>query len=91
MKLYYDGAPTATGTDSRTLSNAIDFHIGASGDLSPGNWFSGIIDEVRISNTNRSADWILTEYNNQKTPATFHYYATEESAPPESGSQLFTW
>lgn len=29
---------------------------------------NGIIDEVRILATARSADWILTEYNNQKYP-----------------------
>jgi hypothetical protein len=28
----------------------------------------GIIDEVRISNVARSADWITTEYNNQSNP-----------------------
>ncbi|WP_020402056.1 DUF2341 domain-containing protein [Gracilimonas tropica] len=33
--------------------------------------FNGSIDEVRISNVARSADWIATEYNNQNTPATF--------------------
>jgi hypothetical protein len=31
----------------------------------------GKIDEVRISNTVRSADWILTEYRNQSAPATY--------------------
>jgi hypothetical protein len=31
----------------------------------------GIIDEVRISNIARSPDWILTEYRNQSSPATY--------------------
>ena len=36
------------------------------------NWcFDGIIDELRISNILRSADWIATEYNNQNDPSTF--------------------
>jgi len=34
-------------------------------------FFSGLIDEVRVSNTNRSGDWILTEYNNQSAPSSF--------------------
>ena len=34
--------------------------------------FEGDIDEVRISNVTRSANWILTEYRNQSAPATFH-------------------
>jgi hypothetical protein len=30
-----------------------------------------LIDEVRISYTARSPDWILTEYRNQSAPATY--------------------
>ncbi len=30
--------------------------------------FNGNMDEVRISNSARSADWITTEYNNQNSP-----------------------
>lgn len=33
--------------------------------------FEGIMDEVRISDVTRSADWIATEYNNQSNPGTF--------------------
>ena len=33
--------------------------------------FSGIIDEVHISNTDRTDGWIITEYNNQNSPSTF--------------------
>jgi Concanavalin A-like lectin/glucanases superfamily len=32
---------------------------------------NGMLDEIRISNTNRSADWILTEYRNQTAPGTY--------------------
>ncbi len=32
---------------------------------------NGIMDEVRISDTDRSEDWILTEYNNQFNPSSF--------------------
>lgn len=38
----------------------------------------GIIDEVRVSSTYRSTDWIATEYNNQNSPETFIAYGTEE-------------
>lgn len=38
-----------------------------------GDW-DGELDEVRISNTKRSADWIKTEYNNQYSPSTFYSY-----------------
>ena len=32
---------------------------------------NGIVDELRISNVARSADWILTEYRNQNAPGTY--------------------
>src|SRR4029077_18388682 len=38
-----------------------------SGSGALGNSFIGTIDEVRVSNVARSADWIATEYNNQNT------------------------
>ena len=34
-------------------------------------WFRGILDEVRISNIKRTADWIETSYNNESVPGTF--------------------
>ena len=37
----------------------------------------GSLDEIRVSNTVRSADWIATEYNNQSSPATFYILGSE--------------
>jgi hypothetical protein len=34
-------------------------------------WLNGVLDEARVSNIARSADWIKTEYNNQQSPASF--------------------
>jgi hypothetical protein len=39
-------------------------------DLSSGT-FNGSVDEIRISNTVRSANWIATEFNNGSSPSTF--------------------
>jgi hypothetical protein len=36
-----------------------------------------ILDEVRVSNTVRSAGWILTEYRNQNAPGTFYTVGAE--------------
>jgi hypothetical protein len=49
-------------------TNTVDF--GTRSDLT--NYYNGTIDEVRISNSARSADWILTEYNNQHDPSSFY-------------------
>ncbi len=39
---------------------------------------NGVLDEVRISKTTRSPDWIATEYHNQKTPSTFYTLGSEQ-------------
>jgi len=41
-------------------------------------FFDGLIDEVRISDVVRSSYWILTEFNNQNDPSTFHTLGAEE-------------
>ncbi|MGE5832656.1 MAG: DUF2341 domain-containing protein, partial [Methanomicrobiales archaeon] len=43
------------------------------------NSFDGIIDEVRVSNVNRSSGWIQTEYNSQNRPDLFIQKGAEES------------
>lgn len=37
----------------------------------PLRYFDGLLDEIRISNVSSSADWLLTNYNNQVDPASF--------------------
>jgi hypothetical protein len=42
------------------------------------NWL-GQLDEVRISSTLRSNDWLAAEYNNQRAGSTFVSVGVEES------------
>jgi len=52
------------------------------GDRSEGSrQFHGVIDEVRLSDIARSAEWIMTCYNNQFNPSTFYTILTEEQGP----------
>ncbi|HEY6161589.1 MAG TPA: LamG-like jellyroll fold domain-containing protein, partial [Bacteroidia bacterium] len=39
--------------------------------------WDGNIDEIHISNSIRSSDWIATEYNNQNSPSTFYSISSE--------------
>jgi len=39
----------------------------------------GSLDEIRVSNSARSSDWIATEYNNQSSPSTFYALGSESS------------
>jgi flagellin-like protein len=43
-----------------------------------GRTFDGIIDEVRVSKSIRTPEWIATEYNNQNSPSTFYSVGTVE-------------
>ncbi|HLJ29644.1 MAG TPA: DUF2341 domain-containing protein, partial [Candidatus Angelobacter sp.] len=69
--LYTDGVANASLSNSAPLlmTTTDPLLLGASCQ----NCFAmtGTLDEVRISNSARSADWIATEYNNQNSPSTF--------------------
>lgn len=65
LKIYLDGALDLTGNKTGNTPSTADstyaLDIGAEG---TGNYtFDGIMDELRISDTNRSAAWIKTAYN----------------------------
>src|SRR6185295_14370762 len=49
---------------------------------------SGAYDEIEISDTNRSADWIATEYNNQSAPNAFYSLSREASAAATIESRI---
>lgn len=71
--LYVDGALEVTGSvtwNISILSATDNLTVGLLGGGSQP--FTGSIDEVHIQSTNRSADWIASMYNDQKTPSTFY-------------------
>ena len=72
LKLYFNGTLNSTAANSGNINSTTkDVVIGADTEIG-GEFFNGSIDEVRISNTVRSADWIATEYNNQINPSAFY-------------------
>jgi hypothetical protein len=77
--LYLDGVSDATSTDSGagTIGTAGTLVIAA--EETPGSYFPGVIDELRISNSLRNSDWIATEYNNQSSPTTFITKSPQET------------
>jgi hypothetical protein len=58
---YIDGSSDLSPAYTYPGDNDLPLAIG----LGNVNYFNGIVDEVRISDTARDADWIKTEYNNQ--------------------------
>jgi len=71
QKLFIDGGQATSSPLTGNISTNIT-------DLEIGDKFSGLIDEVRVSNTVRSAGWIETEYNNQKENSTFYLEGDED-------------
>ena len=78
---YVDGVAVTSGTVSSfngfTAGTSL---IGAAenGGSTPTTFTDGAVDEVRISNIARSADWIKTEYNNQSSPSTFYTVGAQQ-------------
>jgi hypothetical protein len=50
----------------------------------PGDCFHGLMDEVRISNNARSADWIKLEYETQKANQTVVSVGATQTTAPSS-------
>jgi len=73
--MYINGAAVTTtqggATSGSYLSDASSTAYVGSNEVSD-HTFAGQIDEVRLSTTTRSAQWIATEYANQSAPETFY-------------------
>ena len=77
ISVYVDGVLSkATSATGNITPNALDLYIGQSG--SGGGWVpDGTIDEVRISSSARSEQYISTTYNNQSSTSTFYTIGVE--------------
>ena len=70
--MYLDGvAQSASGGSLTLATSTADFVVGTIAGAHGNAGFNGLVDEVRVSNTARSADWIATEYNNESVPTAF--------------------
>ncbi len=78
---YVNGNSVASGTYAPLTEIGTLADIGNQGEPAMRNEsFDGQLDEVRISNVSRSANWILTEYRNQNSPSTFYSVSAELTA-----------
>ena len=74
IRLFVDGTDVANTSVSGSISynTSQDLAIGQRSPYSSSEYITGDLDELRISSTTRSADWIATEYHNQISPVTFY-------------------
>jgi Concanavalin A-like lectin/glucanases superfamily/IPT/TIG domain len=78
-------ASSGTWSSSNTIAMGIRPGYGS-------QYFNGTLDEVRVSNAVRSADWISTEYHNQNSPSTFYSVGSSTtSASPAISSLSPNW
>lgn len=81
LKLYLNGALDTTYTLGGSLNTTLDVN-GISLGAWPGasaHYMNGIIDEGRVSNIERSANWLATGYANQNAPLSFNSIGSETS------------
>ncbi|MFW9992573.1 MAG: DUF2341 domain-containing protein [Candidatus Odinarchaeota archaeon] len=77
LKAYSNGSLVPSPPTQEILSHTEIFRFAGYEDQEN---FTGILDEVRITNTTRSAEWISAEYRNQHDPASFYSIDQEEYA-----------
>ena len=80
IKLYLNGlrvddTVATLGTYTAMENSPKPLYIGKYGT----QYLDGMVDEVRISNTVRSSNWIQTSYNNQNNPHGFHNIGDQEN------------
>ncbi|MFQ5492566.1 MAG: DUF2341 domain-containing protein [Candidatus Dojkabacteria bacterium] len=79
--IYNTTPPTGSST-----SNYANGKVGVRYRTAPSanfyDYFEGVLDEVRVVNTNLGSNWISTEYNNQSSPGTFYGISSQERNVP---------
>jgi hypothetical protein len=84
------------GANATLYIDGVEKHVAASPNVGSGNYFftlmgrifdptgnhlDGMLDEVRLAQTDRSAAWIATQYATQSDPASFYTLGPEQLAP----------
>lgn len=81
MRMYVNGS--LVDSDSFTNRGAYSsgtFDLGRkSSTVSANEWWDGIEDDIHVSSSARSANWVLTEYNNTNSPGTFYSVGSQET------------
>lgn len=77
IKILVDGVEKVSASTSLGTNTLQDLYIGRWKD---GGFYPGKFEEVRVHNTGRSNDWMITTYETAKNPSTFYALGTEETS-----------
>ncbi|MFA6897026.1 MAG: DUF2341 domain-containing protein [Patescibacteria group bacterium] len=93
IKTFVDGVQEVNVALTKTgdISNTRQLNIGklSRTDGENNNYFNGTINEIRLSNTARSAAWISTNYNNENSPSTFYSVGSEVFYYPADNPTIY--
>ncbi|MFC1742059.1 DUF2341 domain-containing protein, partial [Nanoarchaeota archaeon] len=78
-KVYYNGTLNATGSMTGPITVNI-YNMSIGGSEFADRWFNGTMDELRVSNVTRSADWINQSFLMIADPASYVSFGAAESA-----------
>lgn len=94
LSTYVNGAQYEILSTTTAPSSTTPLYIGA-GEGGNVYYFNGLIDEARVSNAAKSADWLKAEYVNQNNPAAFTSAGSTSvvstNAAALSGALTYTW
>jgi len=94
LSTYVDGVQYKVLTTSVNPVANTNFYIGTEGG-GGAPFFNGSIDEPRVSNVAKTADWLKAEYVNQNNPTAFTSVAATTTnttnAAAITGSLTYTW
>ena len=80
---YLNGSDdgSTTSYNHQVTTNEANLFIGCQDNGAGGRnqFWDGLIDEARISNTGRTSDWITTSYNTMTNTTTFVSFGSEQS------------
>lgn len=69
---YRDGVSVAAGAGIAVAAGATNaFNVGRRPDGTASTFFAGVLDEVRLSQSARTANWLATGFSNQNAPSAF--------------------
>ena len=79
LAIYVDGVSQVSTSSCASASTGV-FTINTfwTNHLADGYNSDMSVAELRISSTGRSADWIVTSYNNQNSPSTFYSVGSQQ-------------
>lgn len=90
IDMYVNGVSAGSDTSiaaTGTLANTRDLIVGDRQASDGTDEFAGDIDALNIAATDRSANWILTEYENQNNPSSFYVV----SGTQEQMTTILNW